>query len=69
MWVTAMLANLYTDLAGFEADGSASACALLRRSMQLFEKTAGSSGDTPRHRSRLEAVRHRLARCGEAEAR
>lgn len=69
LWVTGMLANLYADLSGYEADGSSSACALLRRSIQLFEKTAGSTADTPRHRSSLEAARRRAARCAEAEAR
>jgi hypothetical protein len=65
LWVTAMLAELYSNLAGFEADGSSSGCSLLRRSVQLFEKSGGSTADTERHRATREATRSRLARCGE----
>jgi len=63
LWVTSMLANLYSDLAGFEPEGSPSGCSLDRRSIELFGKV-GSVGDSPQHRASLEEARRRIAACG-----
>jgi len=65
LWVTSMLAKLYSDLADFEPEGSPSGCSLDRRSIELFGK-AGGAGDSPQHRAALETSRRRFAACGSA---
>jgi len=65
LWVTSMLAKLYSDLADFEPEGSPSGCSLDRRSIELFGKVGGA-GDSPQHRAALETSRRRFAACAGA---
>jgi tetratricopeptide (TPR) repeat protein len=63
VWVTGMLADLYSELASMDKGSPASACALARRSVELFEKLSSSGTLNAQRQSLFADARALLAKC------
>ncbi|HEX4439170.1 MAG TPA: serine/threonine-protein kinase, partial [Thermoanaerobaculia bacterium] len=63
LWASAMLADLYVELAAAEPAGSAASCTLARRSVDLFERVSAAGALTEQRRASFADARTLAARC------